>query len=127
MATEFPDNPEVDLGFRNLVTENSVPEAPDNLRTRMELAVSSEPRISKDRSSHLWWSLRITIILFLSALGGLVSSIFLFEHAERPSVIKRWKRETYIVPRAAEALPLRAKLELGVDQSPCFRIDGDSS
>src|SRR5205823_9975878 len=62
MATEFPDDPEVDLGFRDPATENSIRESAEEWKPQMELRLDYEPPISKERLSNPWWSLRITII-----------------------------------------------------------------
>ncbi len=125
MATEFPDDPEVDLGFRDPTTENSIPESAEEWKPQMELRLDYETPVSKVRLNNPWWSLRITIILFLSAFGGLVSSIFLFERAERPSIFKYWKREVYTATKTIEAPPATANLDLRLDQLRAFRIGGD--
>ena len=120
MATEFPDDPEVDLGFRDPATENSIPEGVEEWKPQMELRLDYEPRISKAHLNNSWWSLRVTIILFLSAFGGLLSSIFLFERAERPSIFKHWKRDVY---QAAKTMDdSGANWDLRLDQFPAFRI-----
>jgi len=123
MATEFPDDPEVDLGFRDPATENSTPEIAEELKPQMELRLDYEPRISKERLSNPWWSLRVTIILFLSAFGGLVSSIFLFERAERPGIFKHWKRAPYTAAKTMEEST--ANWDFRLDQLPEFRIEGE--
>jgi hypothetical protein len=127
MATEFPDDPEVDLGFRDPATENSTPEIAGDSKPQMELRVDYEPRISKQRLSNPWWSLRVTIVLFLSALGGLVSSIFLFERAERPSIFKRWKPAPYIAiaAKTMEEPTTTLNWNFRLDQLPEVRIEGD--
>ena len=125
MATEFPDDPEVDLGFRDPATENSIPKTAEEWKPQIELRLDDEPRASKERLSNPWWSLRITIILFLSALGGLVSSIFLFERAERPNIFKPWKREVYTTAKTIEAPPATPNLDLRLDQLRAFRIGGE--
>ena len=88
----------------------------------MELPGPFHPRISKQRLSGRGWSLRITIVIFLSAFGGLISSIFLFERAERPNVLTRWKREAYTVPKIKDVSPATTSSELGLDAFPFFRI-----
>ena len=125
MATEFPDDPEVDLGFRHSATENSIPQSAEEWKPQMELHLDDEPRLSEERSSNSWWSLRVTIILFLSAFGGLVSSIFLFERAERPSIFKAWKREVYTAAKTIEAAPATPNLDLRLDQLRAFAIGGE--
>ena len=125
MATEFPDDPEVDLGFRDPATENSTPEIAEELKPQMELRLEYETPVSKVRLNNPWWSLRITIMLFLSAFGGLVSSIFLFERSERPTIFKHWKREVYTAAKTIEAPPATANLDLRLDQLRGFRIGGD--
>src|SRR6266446_6789706 len=115
MATEFPDDPEVDLGFRDPATENSTPEIAEEPKLQMELRLDYESRISKERLSNPWWSLRVTIILFLSAFGGLLSSIFLFERAERPPLLKSWKHDAYIMPKTAEVLSVTNNPDLRLD------------
>ena len=127
MATEFPDDPEVDLGFRDPATKNSIPKSMEEWKPQMELSLDYEPPISKGHLSNRWWSLRITIILFLSAFGGLISSIFLFDHAERPSILKRWKRQAYIIPKTAEPLLVTANSDLRLDRLLSFQIEGDWS
>ena len=127
MATEFPDDPEVDLGFRDPATENSIPKTAQEWNPQMELRLDDEPRVSKERLSNPWWSLRITIILFLSAFGGLVSSIFLFERAERPSIAKHWKRDPYTTPKASEESRATVNWDFRLDQLPASRIEGDSA
>ncbi len=127
MATEFPDDPEVDLGFRDPATENSIPKTAQEWNPQMELRLDDEPRVSKERLSNPWWSLRITIILFLSAFGGLVSSIFLFERAERPSIAKHWKRDPYTTPKTSEESRATVNWDFRLDQLPASRIEGDSA
>jgi hypothetical protein len=131
MATEFPDDPEVDLGFRDPATEKSVPKDAEEWKARMDLPVLSEPRISKPRPrlrlNDRWWSLRATIVIFLSAFGGLISSIFLFERAQRPNVLSHWKRQVYTASMTTEALPTITNSDLSLDQIPSFRIGGDRS
>jgi len=122
MATEFPDDPEVDLGFRDSATEKSVPEYAEQWKAPMELRVPSRPRISKPRPNDRWWSLRATIVIFLSALGGLISSIFLFEHAQRPNILSHWKHELYTAPRTTEALPTITNMDIRLDRIPAFQI-----
>src|SRR5438270_11484399 len=125
MATEFPDDPEVDLGFRDPATENSIPEGVEEWKPQMELRLDYEPRISKAHLNNSWWSLRVTIILFLSAFGGLLSSIFLFERAERPSIFKHWKRDVYQAAKTIAAPSATANLDLRLDQLRGLQIGGD--
>src|SRR5438477_3913009 len=127
MATEFPDDPEVDLGFRDPATENSTPEIAEELKPQMELRLEYETPVSKVRLNNPWWSLRITIMLFLSAFGGLVSSIFLFERAERPTISKHWKRDPYTTPKTSEESRATVNWDFRLDQLPASRIEGDSA
>jgi len=125
MATEFPDDPEVDLGFRDPATENSIRESAEEWKPQMELRLDYEPPISKERLSNPWWSLRITVILFLSALGGLISSIFFFERAERPSMFKHWKRNVYVAAKTMEEPAAIPNCDFQLGQLSAFPIGDD--
>lgn len=117
MATEVPDDPEVDLGFRNAEPKPSYNSS----------AEPSDDHLSfRARAGRLPWQflrkrqslVRIVLVLALSAAGGLLSMAILSPHVERLQVSKHLTRETYVVPPATiQPLPTS---ESPIDTRPDF-------
>ncbi len=99
MATESHQEAEADLGFRHprVLPANSAPSAP--APERMRALVETADRFK---------TLRISLVIALSAMGGLICSIVLFNTVEPASRIVRWRRASGLP--AAQLSPSPAEL-----------------
>ena len=122
MATDFSGEPEVDLGFRNPATANLVPSTDKQLQLPLFWR-----EISRDYPHRRLWSLPIALVIGLFAAGALTSSVLLFNNLERPTTVKRWKRDAYIPPRPEELRSPPMCLELRLAQSPSVEIGAELS
>jgi hypothetical protein len=126
MATEFPDDPEVDLGFRDAGSELSSDGHDEKpIQTQYKPFVSKRLKASPPALSARWWLLRILLVIALSAGGGLISSIFFFNDPERFTVLRHLIRETYILPPAVSEAPAANLAEFSIDRVPTYQIGND--
>jgi hypothetical protein len=123
MSTEFPDDPEVDLGFRDPDPEfartgsnDQLPQLEDKTFVRRSLPVSPSVR---------GWLLRILLVIAFSACGGLISSVFLFNVPERLTVLRHLVRETYILPPAGNDVSSATIATLSIDRVANFEIGNE--
>ncbi|MEY2491659.1 MAG: hypothetical protein QOH24_610, partial [Verrucomicrobiota bacterium] len=126
MATEFPDDREVDLGFRDAGPELSSDghdEKPS--QTQYKPFVSRRLRASGAPLSARGWLLRILLVTVFSACGGLLSSIFFFNAPERFTVLRHLIRETYILPPAVNEDPTANLADLSIDRVPTYQIGNE--
>jgi hypothetical protein len=126
MATEFPDDPEVDLGFRDAGPELSSDGHDEKpIQTQYKPFVSKRLRAPSPALSARGWLLRILLVIAFSAGGGLISSIFFFNAPERFTVLRHLIRETYILPTAMSEGPAANLAELSIDRVPTYQIGND--
>jgi hypothetical protein len=125
MATEFPDDPEVDLGFRDVGPE-SLSDGHDEklVHPQYKPFASKWLKSSAAGLSARGWLLRILLVIAFSACGALLSSIFFFNDPERFTVLRHLIRETYTLPPAMNA-DAANPADLSIDRMPTYEIGNE--